>query len=418
MPHEFIIPNVHVILVHYPLALLSMGAIIEFLGMFFWRRSAFRAAGRWMILVGALSMVPAALTGLYGMSDVNRTADNFDAPGITWAEVREQSKIQGDAWEFMTRHAWLNAFGSAAILLLVVLWLASSDAWRRRLHLIYLLVLLGALGVILAGAWYGGEMVYRFGIGVNEKPAAEVVESSDAPPAVKSQADWKTRVAYYADPLQVHVFIAGWAIALAFAALGVSLRGNAAANDPNTRYDTDIASAFSSQPAPYPQVRPALPPHYQTQDPAVAAALRPPKAPRARFWLLAALLAIATALTGWWTLAHFSETWDINRLWQLVMNESDAGGKRRMAHFLTGTGIVVLLLVLAVVSRLPFARRFLVLLLSLVLLAAVVGQIWFGSLLMFDSNSGPWDKFNAAEETIIPSGPPATTTGPTATVAP
>ena len=42
MPHEFIRPNWHVILIHYPLGLLVVGILIE-LFAFLWRRSGFRA---------------------------------------------------------------------------------------------------------------------------------------------------------------------------------------------------------------------------------------------------------------------------------------------------------------------------------------------------------------------------------------
>ena len=42
---RLIIPNYHVILVHYPLALLAMGLLIEIFS-FLWRRSSARAAGR------------------------------------------------------------------------------------------------------------------------------------------------------------------------------------------------------------------------------------------------------------------------------------------------------------------------------------------------------------------------------------
>ena len=411
MPREFINPNLHVILIHYPLALLSIGAFIEVFGMVFWRRSALRAAGRWMILIGALSMVPTALTGLYAMADVNRTVENYDRPDMKWAEVRAESHVQGHTWDMMQRHAWLNAFAAAGFLLLVVLWLAASDAWRSRLHLIFVLILLGALGVTVWGAWLGGEMVYVHRVAV--EPSGDSAEPHDATTeSSPTESDWKQRLAFYAPPLQVHVILAGWAIALAFAALGVSLRSNAAAADTTTRYDSNIASAFT----PATQVRPALPPHYQTQDPAVTAAMRPPRAPRARFWLLAALFAIGAALTGWWTLAHFADMWDIHSLWSMVMSEADAGGKRRMAHFLTGGGIILLLLVLAIVSRMPVGRRFLVLIFSLALLAAAVGQIWLGSLLMFDSNSGPLGEFNKSETPTTEPAP--ATTGPTAPVAP
>jgi uncharacterized membrane protein len=66
---EFIIPNWHVILIHYPLALLTVGTLIEIFS-FLWRRSGFRAAGRGMILIGALCAIPAATSGIYAARQV------------------------------------------------------------------------------------------------------------------------------------------------------------------------------------------------------------------------------------------------------------------------------------------------------------------------------------------------------------
>src|SRR5690606_22379370 len=54
---EIISPNLHVVLMHTPLALLVIGTVIE-LFAFLWRESTFRTAGRWMILLGALAMIP------------------------------------------------------------------------------------------------------------------------------------------------------------------------------------------------------------------------------------------------------------------------------------------------------------------------------------------------------------------------
>ena len=41
-----------------------------------------------------------------------------------------------------------------------------SDRWRQRLYPVFLVLLLGCVGIMAVGAWYGGEMVYREGIAV------------------------------------------------------------------------------------------------------------------------------------------------------------------------------------------------------------------------------------------------------------
>ena len=69
MADRFIVPNLHVALLHFPIALLLLGTAIEVFS-FLWRRSGVRIAARWMILLGALSMLPAAASGMFAFSDV------------------------------------------------------------------------------------------------------------------------------------------------------------------------------------------------------------------------------------------------------------------------------------------------------------------------------------------------------------
>src|SRR5689334_6283436 len=64
VPEQLVNPNLHVMMIHFPIGLLFVGTIIEILA-FMWRRSGFRAAGRWMILIGALAAIPAATTGMF-----------------------------------------------------------------------------------------------------------------------------------------------------------------------------------------------------------------------------------------------------------------------------------------------------------------------------------------------------------------
>jgi uncharacterized membrane protein len=435
VPKEFINPNFHVILIHYPLGLLVVGTIIE-LFAFLWRRSAFRAAGRWMILIGALSLVPTATSGLYAMADVNRVAESSPGAGdgtpddATWSEVRAQSPVQGEAWEMMTRHAWSNAAGSVVLLLMVVLWLGSSDIWRSRLHLLFLLLLVGGLGMIIFGAWYGGEMIYRHGVGVEvvrETGGTGTGGGGSAGAAALEQTDIRDKIAYYAPPLQVHVILAGAAVSLGLAALGLSLRSAAQARviiEPTPEL-TDIDAALHATKRP-------LVVNGMSQDDATMRVNVIRRAPAGRFWLLAALIGIAASASGMWTLAHYSSIWEIApgeraaHLWGMISDRDQNGGSfltRRLAHMLAGGGLVLLLLVLAVVSRWAAARRMMLTLLTFLLLGAVAAQIWLGSLLMFDTPAGGIGTFNrAAAEMAAPDRPttaPATTsTAPATQLAP
>jgi len=429
VPKEFINPNLHVILIHYPLGLLVVGTLIEFFAFLGWRRSAFRAAGRWMLLIGILSLTPTLFSGLYALADVNRTADTPD--DATWAEIRQQSPIQGQAWDFATKHAWSNAIGSVVLLVTLVLWMGSSDDWRRKLHLIWLLLLIGGLGTLVYGAFFGGEMIYRHGVGVevvreSEGDTSLADGSGSGSPAAIEQTDVKKRIAYYAPPLQVHVILAGAAVSLALAALGVSLRAGARGDQPSD-YSVEVAPVQS-------HIASALNPSFaRARDPndTYDRDIDPPppiEVPRrarpagARFWLIACLLAVIAAGTGFWTLAHFSDVWNPKDLWEQVADRDTAGGARRLAHAITGVGIIVLLLLLSVIARVTAGRRFVVLLFTMLLIVAVAAQVWFGSLLMFDTPAGPLGSFNetaSAMSTKTPASPtPAATAPATTTTAP
>lgn len=412
MPKEFINPNLHVILIHYPLGLLTIGLLIEVFSFIGWRRSSFRMAGRWMLLLGILSLPPVMFLGLYALTDVNRHSETpLDA---TWIESRLQSPIQGEAWEFMTRHAWSNAAGSTLLLILMVLWMGSSDAWRRKLHLLYVLGLLAGFAALVFGAWHGGEMVYRHGVGVEvvrERADTQDVEGSGSgSPAIIEQTTIKDLTAYYAPPLQVHMILAGGTVSLALAALGVSLRAGATrdAAPSTSRFgvapeQTEIASALNPSFA-----RPATPHGYDAD-------VDPPPPPieiaerrrfgGARFWLIAAVLAIGASLSGFWTLAYFSDIWEIEpgerlaHMWgQITDRDLNDGAMitRRFVHTIVGGAIIVLLLLLSIIARVAAGRRFVLVLFSILLIVALAAQVWFGSLLMFDTPSGPLGSFNGS----------------------
>ena len=80
------------------------------------------------------------------------------------------------------------------------------------------------------------------------------------------------------------------------------------------------------------------------------------------------------------------------------------------------------LLLLSVIARVTAGRRFVVLLFTMLLIVAVAAQVWFGSLLMFDTPAGPLGSFNetaSAMRTNATASPsPATTAPATTTTAP
>jgi uncharacterized membrane protein len=413
---EFLNPNWHVALLHYPLGLLLAGVLIE-LFSFMWRRHAFRAAGRWMILLGALSGIPASTAGIYALADVSRIGLSESEAAGQWKDVAAVSPLWKDAESepahLMRDHVWLMSIATVLAVLVCVVWIGSSDGWRSKLHLPLLIVLLIATALTASGAWHSGEAVYRHGVAVELQgtqpvipPAtmpslAERISPSTTAPsestAARLQRQFKNNVEYYVPPLQLHVVLAGSAVAIAMAALALALRAISAG--PGITQVDHIAQVLGT-------------PESTGIDTAVREERRGlsagiggevphelirPRVPAARFWMLTFLLALLTALAGVWVLSRGYETWDPKVLWNAVRERDQSDGQiitRRLGHVAAGGAIVILPLLLAIFARLAPRARFLLILLALLLLAAVAVQIWLGVLLMFDTNVGPVSGFN------------------------
>jgi uncharacterized membrane protein len=421
---EFINPNWHVILIHYPLGVFVLGMLIE-LFSFLYRRSTLRVAGRWMILLGALSMIPTALSGVYAMGNVVRmdlpaTQQNPDRP---WAEMVEDSRLNEEQWEFLGRHAWAQAGATALAVVLVTIALGSSDRWRRRLYFPVFLGLLFSLAAMMWGAYYGGEMVYRHGTAVladAEKGAMpHATEPKPTESAADDQTEAKRRIEYFVPPLQLHVLLAGLATAVAFGALGLSMRAVAVADgaEPGAGRDLDRDLDSTERDMLYepPVPRgPAAMDVARSLNPDADVTARPVRLPVSRVWLLAALVALGASASGIWFLVGPDETrtWEPKRLWAMVTPSAENPGLRRIAHVAAGGTIVVVPLLLALVTRVSRRPKVSLTLLGLLLVAAVAVQVWLGVLLMLDTPRGSILRFNASGEspapTTVPSTAPAT----------
>jgi uncharacterized membrane protein len=370
---EFVNPNWHVVLLHVPLTLLILGTIIE-LFSFMWRRHGFRAAGRWMILLGALAGVPTITSGLYALRDV---ADPTHQLG-TWKEVTAAGALNGPQWEMLQDHLLLMCTSVGLALLASIVWLASSDRLRARLHLPLLALLLGSAGTAIAGGWHGGEAVYRLGV------AVEATRGSSATMPSTSEAGHMTfssDPAYYFPPMQLHVILAGTVVAIGLAALGLSIR-KITQGPPTTQVDY-IAAALGPPPTLI---------GGEAGDAVIADPLdvATPRVPASRFWMLAALLGLLTAAAGYWTIARQMNVWSLNDLWNAVIREH----VRLLAHTIAGVSIVVLAIILAMLARWAPRRGWILTIFAVLILACIGAQIWFGILLLFDTPNGGLMGFN------------------------
>lgn len=413
---KLISPNWHVILIHYPLALLTVGVLIELLA-FLWKRSTLRTAGRWMILLGVLLALPAVTTGIFAFADAAKGASTH--PDGTWAQVVSGSRWGDAQWSFMRYHIWLATTSTGLFLLTLLVWMGSSDAWRMKLRWPALIALLIALGGISAGAWFSGEAVYRYGVAVTPPAAVNVVPSgapASAEPPTTQQAqttqvaaqapqteagehadeqDQAGRPAWqaYLDPLQLHLLLVGFTLAFAVGALGLTLRRWAIQPRPAAEVPLVDTLSVGEEPLALEQAPGLLgaeriEPVPPTGGPAQIRPLvaEPPAIYPARFWLLAAVVALLTAAAGLWLAEGDWRLPEITGILQKATNrqELDKEENRLLIHVILGINIILLPLILALITR--FSRRLKVItLIGVALLLAAVGvQIWYGVMLLYN----------------------------------
>ncbi|HEX8524989.1 MAG TPA: DUF2231 domain-containing protein [Tepidisphaeraceae bacterium] len=380
MPHEFINPNWHVILIHYPLALLTLGMIVEIISVFS-RKGGLRIAGRWMIGLGALLAIPTATSGLYAFRDVV-TASPTEMR--TWHEVTGASQWNTQQWEFMRRHIIANSIAVGVSLIVVFLWLSSGDTRRRKLYWFLLIALIASNAMAGIGAWHGGELSYRFGTGV--------VPINPNPETTQNRG-----VSYWADPLQVHALLAGLTVAAAVVAMALSFRKwekpvVVGIGDVLTHEHTRASDPLTEDPARDREehVRASLGP-YGEEDATVRV---PPKVYPGWFYFTTFLLAVATAFFGYWSVTRQNpfdgQTFRGNL--ELLKHQDH---RRLLAHVIAGVLIILFPLLLGLIVRVMRGKG-LALILMLVLLIATGLQVWFGIALLYDGYQGPLFKFNDA----------------------
>jgi uncharacterized membrane protein len=364
---ELIRPNIHVAVVHFPIALLTLGILIEVFSFLGWRRSSLRTAGRWMLLLGAMTMVPAALTGLYALSDV--------AP----QGINALYATQPAAAETLQNHLWVQTGTTLAAMLVVTLWIACSDRWRDRLGLLLKFFLLIILLAQLTGAHHGGELVYAHGLGVETD-----VPSSQ--PSLESLQKIETWEAMF-PPLQMHVYSAGVAMALACVALGWAVRAIAQDDDltvsEEVQVSTRIAAAFAAEQGDLKQLL--------SNESAKRSLNHTAPFRVTKLWLLTALLFAGTAIGGFWVLAHFQGTWQPQQLWSAIktpVESTDPALTRRLAHVICAVSLIVCTVLLALLSRFGRKNRIGLCLVGVPLVISIALQLWLGILLLLHGPGG------------------------------
>ena len=140
-------PNIHPIIVHFPIALLAAALVVDLIGLFLRQKSGIRDAATWLYCAGAATAIAAYFSGESG-------ADAMLLP----AEVAPLVSEHAD-WAFRT--TWFFVFFASA-----------------RLAVSYILppkpMVLGAafvvglagIGLLIETAEHGALLVYQHGVGV------------------------------------------------------------------------------------------------------------------------------------------------------------------------------------------------------------------------------------------------------------
>jgi uncharacterized membrane protein len=315
----------HATLAYTALGALSLGLAFHLLSRLI-GRPAIRAAGRWLVLIGALAIVPAATTGICPYYDVVRSAGDHDdeapAGAHPWYRLARDAapRIADDRLEGLAQHGQRMAWGAAVVLIAVLSLLGASDSHRRRRWRIAAVFIL-----VLATSFMAWE-----GWNARSRAAAAAASGEYAGDVI--------------DPLQTHVALGGVTAAVALAALTASVR--------RARRQVLQDTADANQSSRY--------------------------APR--LWAAATLVASATAAAGAWVAGLFGNC---------ERTKATLAQPRDLAHATLGVTIVALAVVLAMLTRRPQRRRWMTRATGALLLAALVLQIAMGTLLLYDgSNRG------------------------------
>ncbi len=141
-------PNIHPLLVHFPIALLSAPAAVDVVGWAFRRNKPLRQLATLLYVLGTGGAVAAYLTG-------RAASQTVWFPGMAQAVLREH-------WDWASRTIWF--FAIVTMVRLVLLRPSRRDPGPAIVAAFALVGLVG-IGLLLETGDRGGRLVYQHGVG-------------------------------------------------------------------------------------------------------------------------------------------------------------------------------------------------------------------------------------------------------------
>lgn len=142
-----IIPNWHPIFVHFTIALLSISTLFYVLG-FLLKKEQLLIMARWNLWTGVLVTVGTLLAGLYAYN----TVVHDDISHIAMTNHRN--------WAFITATAFV----------LLAVWAFLKQRQARAVSPLFIILMVLASGLLITTGYKGGDVVYRYGLGVLSTP--------------------------------------------------------------------------------------------------------------------------------------------------------------------------------------------------------------------------------------------------------
>jgi uncharacterized membrane protein len=141
-------PNIHPLLVHFPIALLCAAAAVDVAGWAFRRNTVLHQLATLLYVLGAGGAAAAYVTG-------RAAAQTIWFPGMAQAVLKQH-------WDWALRTVWF--FGVFTVVRLVVLRPSRREA-SPALVAAFVLVGLVGIGLLLETGDRGGRLVYQHGVG-------------------------------------------------------------------------------------------------------------------------------------------------------------------------------------------------------------------------------------------------------------